>query len=318
MGFTLTWDYEHGHVDLTMPNYIHNLLSKLNYTPASSPQYSPHKPISFQYTKQGGRQYVKTTPSSPFLNKLETRWVQSALGGLLFYARALDNTMLPTLNDLSTEQACPTQQTKNNLHRLLDYANTYQHVALRFYASDMILHIDSDAAYLVLPQARSRIAGYFRLLTDPPHHRDNGAILIECRGLKHVVSSAAEAETHGVFHNTKLGVNIRTILIGLGHPQPPTPINTDNSTTTGFVRNNIQMKKSKSWDMNLHWLRDRENQKQFNIQWGKGSHNGADYFTKTSHTLTHHRKTRSCYIRDVINFATSQVQQRSLLFLSHV
>jgi len=29
----------------------------------------------------------------------------------------------------------------------------------------------------------------------------NGAILITCKGLKGVVSSAAEAETGGIFHN---------------------------------------------------------------------------------------------------------------------
>lgn len=48
--------------------------------------------------------------------------------------------------------------------RLLDYVTTYPRAQLRFYATDMLLHIDSDAAYLVLPKARSRVAGYFCLL----------------------------------------------------------------------------------------------------------------------------------------------------------
>ena len=77
----------------------------------------------------------------------------------------------------------------------------------------------------------------------------------------------------------------------MGHPQPPTVINTDNSTTNGFCNNNIQLKKSKSWDMNPHWLRDRQQKKHFNIQLNKGKDNSGDYFTKTSHTTLHHRQT---------------------------
>ncbi len=44
---------------------------------------------------------------------------------------------------------------------LLDYVSTYKHTFLRYHASNMILHVDSDAAYLVAPGAKSRIAGFF-------------------------------------------------------------------------------------------------------------------------------------------------------------
>jgi len=42
---------------------------------------------------------------------------------------------------------------------LLDYVATYQNVKIRFHTCDMQLHVDSDAAYIVQPQARSRYAG---------------------------------------------------------------------------------------------------------------------------------------------------------------
>ena len=99
-----------------------------------------------------------------------------------------------------------------------------------------------------------------------------------------------------VFQNAKTAIAIRNLLQQMGHYQPSTIIRTDNSTTTGFANNNIQMKRSKSWDMNLHWLRDKEFLKQFKILWGKGEHNGADYFTK-HHSIKHHRLTRSDYVR---------------------
>ena len=44
----------------------------------------------------------------------------------------------------------------------------------------------------------------------------NGGVLVECKVLKHVVSSAAKAETGGVFHNCQTVVLVRNILNGLG------------------------------------------------------------------------------------------------------
>ena len=74
--------------------------------------------------------------------------------------------MLPALNQIGTQQSAPTINTMKAIKQLLDYANTYKNTNVRFYACDMKLEVDSDAAYLVLPKARSRIAGYFRLLDD--------------------------------------------------------------------------------------------------------------------------------------------------------
>ena len=106
-----------------------------------------------------------------------------------------------------------------------------------------------------------------------------------------MVTSAAEAETKGVFNNAKTALGMRNLLIGMNHPQPKTRIMTDNSTAAGFVNNNINLKQSKSWDMNLHWLRDQENKKKFQVIWKRGKDIYADYHTK-NHALQHHRKMR--------------------------
>ena len=39
----------------------------------------------------------------------------------------------------------------------------YPNAFVCFYASDMVLIVDSDAAYLVIPKAKSRIARYYYL-----------------------------------------------------------------------------------------------------------------------------------------------------------
>lgn len=90
---------------------------------------------------------------SPFLSPKDTMYVQTVVGTFLYYARALDSTMLPALNNIASQQAHPTVETKEKIQQLLDYAHTYPNVFRCYYASDMQLHVDTDAAYLVFPKA---------------------------------------------------------------------------------------------------------------------------------------------------------------------
>jgi len=56
-------------------------------------------------------------------------------------------------------------------------------------------------------------------------------------------------------------VYIHIILEGMGHQQPPTPLQTDNSMADGVVNGKITPKRTKAMDMRFYWLRDRECQK---------------------------------------------------------
>jgi hypothetical protein len=40
----------------------------------------------------------------------------------------------------------------------------------------------------------------------------------------------------------------------LGHPQPPTPMQTDNKTANDLLTNKIMPKALKAMDMRFHWL----------------------------------------------------------------
>ena len=204
--------------------------------------------------------------------------------------------MLAALNDIGTQQAQPTSNVMNKVQQLLDYANTYPQVYIRFYASDMQLHVDTDTAFLVLPKACSRIAGYFCLLNNRvpglKHYEDNGAIVIKCKTLRSVLTSAAESETHGAFINAKKIITLRRLLTEMNHIQSqPTPVCTDNSTSAGFANKNMIMKQSKTWDMQLHWLLDPSNDNHFKVFWDRGRNNGADYHTNR-HSTIHHRRVR--------------------------
>ena len=62
-------------------------------------------------------------------------------------------------------------------------------------------------------------------------------------------------------------------------PQPPTPMQFENSIAEGFSNRTIKQKHSKAIDMRFCWVQDRFRQKQFLIYWQPGSTNLVDYHT---------------------------------------
>ena len=116
----------------------------------------------------------------------------------------------------------------------------------RYYASNKILRIHSDASFLVAPEVKICIA---RFSHSNNHFTLLLKILVEFKTLKHVVTSAAECEIAAVFYNAQQAIPIQYILNQIGHLQPATPLIMDNTTTECFIKNNITQKYHKSWDM---------------------------------------------------------------------
>ncbi len=297
-GLSIKWNYAKRYVDISMPGYIKSTLDRLQHPTPSRPQHAPHL-----WTQPAYGQKLQLAPidETPKLDKTGTHFIQSCVGSLLYYARAVDGCMLTAINEISGSQASPTQKTMSAATMLLDYAATYPLAIIRYHASDMILHVDTDAAYLVLPNARSRYAGHYFLSNAPPpppttpSPRPNGAILTVCKTIRNVMTSAAEAETAGVFGNGQEIIACRISLHALNHPQPATPLKTDNSTSNSFVHANIKQRRSKTWDMRWNWLRDKVTHEQLRIYWDKGSNNNADYYTK-HHPPSHHLEQRPRYV----------------------
>ena len=87
----------------------------------------------------------------------------------------------------------------------------------------------------------------------------------------------------------------RICLFEMGHPQPETPLEIDNTTSCGMLTQQLMHKRSKAIDMLFFWLRNRANQNQFHLHWKKGDTNKDDYFTK-HHPASYHQKVRSIYL----------------------
>jgi hypothetical protein len=314
-GLHLQWNYMKRFVDVSMPECIQKILHKFQHPPPAKAQHTPHDWTRPTYGAKV--QYAKAPITLPTLDKAGTQCVQAINGTLLYYARAVDPTMLPALNEISAQQASPTALTTTKCNQLLDYAATYPNAVIRYHASQMVLHVDTDAAYLVLPKARSRIAGHYFLSDLPPPPpakptpRLNGPIHTECRTLHSVVASAAEAECGGLFHNSQTAIPIRNTHIAIGHPQPPTPIKTDNTTALGIVTSLMNPKRFKTWDMRYHWIEDRVLAKHIRPYWDKGIHNWADYFTK-NHPPVYHNIMLYKYLQKGNNCNASSVHSHRI------
>ncbi len=123
--------------------------------------------------------------------------------------------------------------------------------------------------------------------------------------IKVVMSLAAEAELGALFLKAKEVVYLQQILTKMGHLQPRTPIQTNNTTVEGVINNKIQPKQTKAMDMRFHWLRNQEAQGQFRIYWRPGKSNLADYFTK-HHPPAHHVNVRAEFFTKVNDLAESR------------
>jgi hypothetical protein len=205
------------------------------------------------------------------------------------------------LNYIETEQTKTTEKTQAATNQLLDYLATHPDAVISYHASDMILHINSDASYLSISNARSRLRGLFFLGNKyPEQDTPNGSVLNVASVIKNVVDSAAESEVGACFHNAQSGAPLRVTLTELGHTQPQKPLRTDNSTAYGILNERIKKKRSKSMDMRYHWLTDRVHQKQFDVYWQQGRENLGDFHTK-HHSAQHHKDMRHLILHQASN-----------------
>ena len=296
VGIHLKWDYGKRTVRLSMDGYVKQALLEFEHEAPKTPYHAPSR---YTPPKFGTKvQFAKVDETAP-LTKNKITFIQKVVGKLLYYARAVDPTMLHAINDISLSASKGTEATLAATMFLLNYAYTNPNTEIIYRASDMILQVDSDAAYLVAPEARSRAGGY-QYLSNKAGNLFNGPVLIVAKVIKNMMTSAAEAELAALFINGQEAVALRNCLEAMGFPQPATPLKTDNTTACGILNNTMKQKRSKAIDVRFYWLRDRAQQGQFYIFWDSGKNNLADFHTK-HHPPCYHKINRpiQSYIEDL-------------------
>jgi hypothetical protein len=308
LGYDIERDRSKHTIALSLPKYIDNALKRFNINQkrgARTPMvYTPPHYGAKQQLTPDKSMYTNLTPAGK-------KRIEQIVGVLLYYARALDPTMLLACNKISTKQANPTTETAEWAERLLLYANTYPNAKLIYRASDLILKGASDASYLGDDDAQSRAGGYW-YLGDKDNNEINGHILCLSKLIPAIVASAGEAEYAALFLNAQEAESIRNTLADFGYPQQATPILSDNSFATNLANDAVKQKRSKAIDMRWHWIRERVRNKHFEISWTPGTTNIADFFTKALPVSKF-----NIYKKQIIHSPEKEQQQANLARIAH-
>ena len=278
LGIAIQFSDDRNAVSLSIPGYIAKAIERFS----PNLKKGSRSPAVYVPPKLGAQAQIieADNDDGPVLPASDIKLLQEIIGVLLYYARAIDVTMLTAVNHISSEQARPTQRVMDNAMRVLAYAAAYPNNELVFTACDMVLFCQSDCSFLSRSEARSVGGGieYLGNRGQPTHI--NGAIHAFSSIIPVVVASVAEGEYGAAYMTAQHATGSRQVLEFLGYPQPPTLILGDNECAVGLANGTLKIKRSKSINMQFHWLRDRIRQGHFEYQWRKGANNLADFFTK--------------------------------------
>ena len=100
-----------GYVESALKEFEHLFPQQFYYSPSHYDQPNYKKPT--QYAKYD---------TSPTLKPSAIKFIQKVTGKFLFYARAIDNTMLHALNNIATATINGTEATLKATHHFLNYA----------------------------------------------------------------------------------------------------------------------------------------------------------------------------------------------------
>ena len=93
------------YVDLSMAAYVIKQLTRYGHIPPLKPQHCPYAPNPINYGKDN--QSPSPINNSPHLDNAGKKQIQQIVGSFLYYARAVDPTLLMALSDIATQQAAP-------------------------------------------------------------------------------------------------------------------------------------------------------------------------------------------------------------------
>jgi len=143
----LKWDYNHVHskrsVELSIPGYIAQALTRFNHP---TPKLLQHPWTPPHY---GAKTQFAALLSQTSLTSKQKTWVQQVVGIFLYYARAVNNTMLASIGSITSPHSTSTwTDIQRQVHHFLDYAASHPNASIRYTASQMQWWAHSDASYL--------------------------------------------------------------------------------------------------------------------------------------------------------------------------
>jgi hypothetical protein len=106
-----------------MAQYVMKQLIKYVHVAPTKPQHCPYLTNAIQY----GKDNQAPTPSndSSLLDKASKKRIQQIVSSFLYYAQAVDPTIVMALSDLLSQQSAPTKNTMKQVNQFLDYMWTH-------------------------------------------------------------------------------------------------------------------------------------------------------------------------------------------------
>jgi hypothetical protein len=134
-----------------MPGYINNILQKYKHQMPAKPQHCLYAPAPKQYGAKA--QAHLPINVSPTLSPDKIKEIQQVISSILYYACAIDITVLMALSLIAIKQSKGTEKAKQ--------LATYPTAKIQFHSSDMVMNVHLDALYLLEADACSRACGHF-------------------------------------------------------------------------------------------------------------------------------------------------------------
>ncbi len=146
-------------VDISMPGYIKKKLQQYSHIASKQVQNCPYMPAPKQFGSEA--QAPLPPDSSPKLDKSCIKKVQKIVGSIVYYARAINMTVLMAFRTIVADQTIATKRTLEWCTQMLDYLGRNAKAKVRFHASDMVMNIHLDVSYLSKAKACSLTCGHF-------------------------------------------------------------------------------------------------------------------------------------------------------------
>ncbi len=220
-----------------MPGYIKKMLQKYKHHISSKPQHCPYSPSPKQYGAKA--QQPLPINISPKLSLEEIKEIQCIISCILYYARAINISVLMALSSIAIKQTKGTTSTMEKANQCLDYLVTNPNATMRFRVSDMIMNVHSDTLYLSKANTCSRACRNIFLWVGLPKTAtlSNSTVHFLPYVPSSVLSSCLQLKPNLElsFSTAKRVKFFRMTLEELGHLQPKTMVNCNNATAVGIA-----------------------------------------------------------------------------------
>jgi hypothetical protein len=130
IGINLKWDYKKREVELSMDGYVEQALAEFEHSIPKQHHYGPSRAVEPIYGQRV--QYAKVDESE-LASATMVKFIQRVTGKFLYYARAIDNTMLHALNNIVSSKN--TNQTIAATRYFLNYAASNPNGSIIYRAS---------------------------------------------------------------------------------------------------------------------------------------------------------------------------------------